>query len=254
MHTNTPTLERSMLRMGSIAFFVGIVIFMVSTVLHPSREDPTNHPLVFAEYAEDDLWVASHIGQFVGGMFIFAGGFVALFRLLSRSESGTTVASALAWLGLGVTIATASALTILQAVDGITLKIAVDTWYAIPSSVSPTAAGSEEGQKAIAFRVAEGIRWTEIGVNSYFRILQGAVGVIFGVAIAASAVLSRWIGAVGIFAGIATIVLGVNVAYVGFGTVGSIEDTVSTWTYIAWLVILGIFMWRKPREKKMISA
>jgi hypothetical protein len=251
MRTNTPNLESSMLRMGSIAFFVGIVIFMVSTVLHPSREDPTNHPLVFAEYAEDDLWVASHIGQFVGGMFIFAGGFVALFRLLSRSESGTT-ASALAWLGLGVTIATASALTVLQAVDGITLKIAVDTWYAIPSSVSSTA-GSEEGQKAIAFRVAEGIRWTEIGVNSYFRILQGAVGVIFGVAIAASAVLSRWIGAVGIFAGIATIVLGVNVAYVGFGTVGSIEDTVSTWTYIAWLVILGIFMWRKTMAKKIIS-
>ena len=252
MRTNTPNLEGSMLRMGSIAFFVGIVIFMVSTVLHPSREDPTNHPLVFAEYAEDDLWVASHIGQFAGGMFIFAGGYVALFRLLSRSESGTTVASALAWLGLAVTIATASALTILQAVDGITLKIAVDAWYAIPSSASTTA-GSEEGQKAIAFRIAEGIRWTEIGVNSYFRILQGAVGVIFGVAISASAVLSRWIGAVGIFAGIATIVLGVNVAYVGFGTVGSIEDTVSTWTYIAWLVILGIFMWRKTMAKKIIS-
>ena len=33
-----------------------------------------------------------------------------------------------------------------------------------------------------------------------------------GVTIAVSAVLSRWIGAVGIFAGVATIVLGVNVA------------------------------------------
>jgi hypothetical protein len=250
MHTNAPNLERPMLRMGSVAFLAGIVIFMISTILHPSREDPTNHPLVFAEYAEDHLWVASHVGQFAGGMFIFAGGFVALFRLLSWSESGT-VASALAWLGLAVTIATASALTILQAVDGITLKIAVDTWYAISS---PSTADTEEGQKAIAFRIAEGIRWTEIGVNSYFRILQGAVGVIFGVAIAASAVLSRWIGAVGIFAGIATIVLGVNVAYVGFGTVGSIEDTISTWTYIAWLVILGIFMWTKTTlTKKMAS-
>jgi hypothetical protein len=227
MHTNnnTPNLDRSMLRMGSVAFFAGIVIFMVSTLLHPSREDPTNHPLVFAEYAEADLWVASHIGQFAGGMFIFAGGFVALFRLLSRSESGTTVASALAWFGLAVTIATASAITILQAVDGVTLKIAVNTWYAIPSSPSSSTGNSEEeAEKAIAFRVAEGIRWIEIGINSYFRILQGSVGIIFGVAIAKSAILSRWIGTVGIFAGIATIVLGVNVAYVGFGTVGSIED------------------------------
>ena len=249
--STTPNLERTMLRLGTVAFLAGIVIFMVSTVLHPSREDPTNHPLVFTEYAEDDLWVASHIGQFAGGMFIFAGGIVALFRLLSRSESNT--ASALAWLGLVVSIATASALTILQAVDGVALKIAVDTWYAIPSSPSSSNADSEEGQQAIAFRVAEGIRWTEIGVNSYFRILQGAVGVIFGVAIAVSAVLSRWIGAVGIFAGIATIVLGVSVAYVGFGTVGSIEDIVSTWTYIAWVVILGIFMWRKTRVKKVIT-
>jgi hypothetical protein len=35
-----------------------------------------------------------------------------------------------------------------------------------------------------------------------FRILQGTVGVIFGLAIAASAILSRWIGAVGVFAGV----------------------------------------------------
>src|SRR5215213_10553346 len=144
-----------MLRMGSIAFLAGMVIFLVSTILHPGREDPTDHPLVFAEYAEDELWVASHIGQFAGGMLAFAGGFVALFRLLARSESG--IVSALAWMGLAVTIAAGSALVVLQAVDGIALKIAVDTWYAIPASPS----ADDGGEKAIAFRVAEGIRWTE---------------------------------------------------------------------------------------------
>ena len=232
-----------MLRMGSIAFLAGMVIFLVSTILHPGREDPTNHPLVFAEYAEDELWVASHIGQFAGGMLAFAGGFIALFRLLARSESGTT--SALAWMGLAVTIAAGSALAVLQAVDGIALKIAVDSWYAI----APSAEGGE-GEKAIAFRVAEGIRWIEIAANSFFRILQGSVGIIFGVAIAASATtLSRWIGALGVFAGVATIILGVRVAYVGFATVGSIEDTVSTWSYLAWVIILGIFMLRKTRVK-----
>jgi hypothetical protein len=238
-----------MLRMGSIAFLAGMVIFLVSTILHPGREDPTNHPLVFAEYAEDDLWIASHIGQFAGGMLAFAGGFIALFRLLSRSESG--IASALAWMGLAATIAAGSALAVLQAVDGIALKIAVDTWYAI----APSPSADDGGEKAIAFRVAEGIRWTEIAANSFFRILQGSVGIIFGVAIAVSAkTLSRWIGALGVFAGVATIILGVRVAYVGFATVGSIEDTVSTWTYLAWVVILGIFMWRKTTAKKMTTT
>jgi hypothetical protein len=245
MQTNTADLEHSMLRMGSIAFLAGMAIFLVSTILHPGREDPTNHPLVFAEYAEDELWIASHIGQFAGGMLAFAGGFVSLFWLLhTRSESG--IASALAWMGLAATIAAGSALAVLQAVDGIALKMAVDSWYAVP------AADGEE--KAIAFRVAEGIRWIEIAANSFFRILQGSVGVIFGVTILASGILHRWIGALGVFAGVATIILGVCVAYVGFATVGSIEDTVSTWTYLTWVVILGIFMWRKTTAKKMTTT
>jgi hypothetical protein len=96
--------------MGSIAFLAGMVIFLVSTILHPSREDPTNHPVVFAEYAEDALWIASHIGQFADGMLAFAGGFVALFRLLhTRSESESGIASELAWIGLAATIAAGSA-------------------------------------------------------------------------------------------------------------------------------------------------
>jgi len=90
MQTNTPDLERPMLRMGSVAFLAGLVIAIVSTFgFHPTSEDLMDNPVVFAVYAEDDLWIASHIGQFAGILLIFAGGFVALFRLLIRSESGT---------------------------------------------------------------------------------------------------------------------------------------------------------------------
>jgi uncharacterized membrane protein len=241
---NTLNLERPVLRMGSVAFLAGLVIIIVSTLFHASSEDLMDNPVVFAVYAESDTWIAAHIGQFAGVMLVFAGGFVALFRLLVKSESG--VASALAWLGFAAAIITASAFTILQAVDGIAQKIAANTWYAIPSP----SAGEEE--KAIAFRVAEGIRWTEIGINSINRIIQGAVAIIFGVAIAKSAFLSRWIGGFGIFAGAATIIAGVGVAYVGFAPLPIVGD-VSTITSFAWVVILGIFMWRKTRVKKMVT-
>ena len=107
-------------------------------------------------------------------------------------------------------------------------------------------------EKAIAFRIAEGIRWTEIGINSINRIIQGVVAIIFGVAIAKSAVLSRWIGIFGIFAGAATILAAVGVAYVGFAPLPIVGD-VATITSFAWAVILGIFMWRKTMVKKMIS-
>jgi hypothetical protein len=224
--------------MGSVAFLAGLVIIIASTLFHASSEDLMDNPVVFAVYAESDPWIAAHIGQFAGVALVFAGGFVALFRLLVGSKSGT--ASALAWFGLVTAILVAGSFAILQGVDGIALKIAVDNWYTIPP------ADSEE--KAIAFRVAEGIRWTEIGINSYNRILQGAVAIIFGVAIAKSALLSRWIGGVGIFAGAATVIAGVGVAYVGFAPLPIVGDA-STVISFAWIAILGIFMWRKTRVK-----
>jgi hypothetical protein len=108
MQTNNPPadFERPMLRMGSVALIAGVVITVVSTLFHASSEDLTNHPVVFAVYAQSGPWIAAHIGQFAGVMLIFAGGFVALFRLLVGTESRT--ASALSWFGLVVAIVTAS--------------------------------------------------------------------------------------------------------------------------------------------------
>jgi hypothetical protein len=88
MAQNPPQFQRPLLRIGSIAFLAGVVIAIVSTTIHPSSEDPANHLLVFAEYASDDSWIAVHIGQFAGVIMVFAGGFVALYRLLVQSESG----------------------------------------------------------------------------------------------------------------------------------------------------------------------
>jgi hypothetical protein len=162
-----------LLRIGSIAFVAGVIIAIISTAIHPSKEDPSNHPLVFAEYASNDSWIAVHIGQFVGVIMVFVGGFVALYRLLVQSES--TMASILAWIGLALAIIAASAFAVLQAVDGIALKMAVDSWVASPPE-----------DKAIIFRIAEGIRYIEYGTNSIFRILQGTLAIIFGVAIVKS--------------------------------------------------------------------
>jgi hypothetical protein len=244
MVASTAELERPMLRMGSVAFLAGLVITIVSTLFHASSEDLMDNPVVFAVYAESDSWIAAHIGQFAGVMLVFAGGFIALFRLLAQSESSSTT-SALAWFGLVTAIITASTFTILQAVDGIALKIASDTWYAIPPG--------EEERKAIYLGVAEGIRWNEWGLQSYYRMLSGAVSLIFGVAIAKSAVLSRWIGAVGIAAGIVTMASGVVMAYVGFSSARDLVADLSTVIFYPWLIILGIFMWRKTREKRVIT-
>ena len=89
--------QRPLLRIGSIAFLAGVIIVIVSTTIHPSTEDPSNHPIVFAEYANDDSWIAVHIGQFAGGIMVFAGGFVALFRLLVQSGSSIDFYTSMVW-------------------------------------------------------------------------------------------------------------------------------------------------------------
>jgi hypothetical protein len=208
---------------------------MLNLPLHASREDPTNNLRVFAEYANSPPWIAAHIGQFVEEIIIFAGGFVALFRLLVQSKSMTV--SVLAWVGFTTTIIAASTLSILQAVDGIALKRAVDSWVIAPV-----------GEKMAAFRVAEGIRWTEVGINSMYRLLQGTVAIVFGVAITLSPVVGRWIGAVGILVGAITIAAGIEVAYVGFASYSSI-GLGANWYSNIWVGILGVFMWRKVMSK-----
>jgi hypothetical protein len=49
------------------------------------------------------------------------------------------------------------------------------------------------------------------------------VAIVFGVAITLSRIVSRWIGAIGIFAGAVTIAAGVEVAYVGFASVNVVS-------------------------------
>ncbi len=235
MAQNPPQFQRPLLRIGSIAFLAGMIITVVSTAIHPSTEDPSNHPLVFAEYASDDSWIVVHIGQFAGVMMVFAGGFVALYRLLVQSESSIT--SVLASIGLALAIMTASAFAVLQAVDGIAQKRAVDSWVAAPPE-----------EKAITFRVAEGIRFIEYATNSIFRILQGTVAVIFGVAIVKSKLLSRWIGGAGVVMGAVTIYAGLEVAYLDFGGLATLIG-ISMIIYFIWVGILGGFMWKKSMSK-----
>jgi hypothetical protein len=148
------------------------------------------------------------------------------------------MASVLAWIGLALAIMTASAFAVLQAVDGIANKMVDDSWFAAPPE-----------EKAITFRVAEGIRFIEYGTNSIFRILQGTVAVIFGVAIVKSKLLNRWIGGAGVVIGAVTIYAGLEVAYLGFGGLTTIIG-ISMIIYFIWVGILGGLMWKINVKEK----
>ena len=57
--------DRSSLRLSVTLVVIGELLFALVTLFHPGREDPNNHPAVFAEYASSASWTAVHFGQFV---------------------------------------------------------------------------------------------------------------------------------------------------------------------------------------------
>ena len=157
-------------RIGAIALPLGIILFLVATaIFHPSREDPIDNPAVFMEYAQSDSWIAVHFAQWFAALLLI-GGLVALYySITTKPEAGAGVAR----FGFAATVLTGASLTMLQAVDGVALKWAVDTWASAPAD-----------QEVAAFSAAAALRWTEYSLQSYSNILLGLTLILYGLAIA----------------------------------------------------------------------
>src|SRR5215217_7679529 len=220
--------DRLTSRIGAVLFLLGLVVLVISTQLHPAHENPKDNPAVFREYAQSDLWVAVHLGQFVGFLLV-VGGLVALSYSLATREDA---AAAVARFGLAAAVTTGASFTILQAVDGIALKRSVDAWASAPPD-----------QQLAAFSAAEAIRWIEIGVNSLSFSLVGLTLVLYGIALALGGSYPRWLGWLGASAGVAHLIRGVGVSYQGF--VPSIAALIGLALLALWTVTMAVMMWRR---------
>jgi hypothetical protein len=184
------TLSGALLVVG----FVGNAIQRM--LLHPSGAED-DHEAIFTEYAESDVWVATHFAEFVLVLVAFAGLFVLCLAL--RPETPY-----LASLGAAALVATSATWAALQGVDGVTLKQAVDAWAA--------ASGTEE---ATRFADAETVRWIEWGLQSYFRVLLGVAFLLLGAASGVSRLVPTWLGVLLVVAGLLSLAVGVSVGYAG---------------------------------------
>ena len=188
---------RGALTLSAVLLLVGFVVNAIQRkLLHPSGAED-EHEAIFTAYAASDAWVATHFAEFVLVLVALAG-LLVLCRAL-RPETPR-----LALLAAGVLIATAAAWAVLQAVDGITLKQTVDTWAA--------ASGAD---KATRFADAETVRWTEWGLQSYFRILLGVAFLLLGAAAVVSRLVPSWLGVLLGIGGLLSLALGFSVGYQG---------------------------------------
>lgn len=229
MSTSTQSLT---LRIGAALAVLGAAATAVSGVLHPAQQPPDDHPRVFAEYAQSDVWVTGHLIQTYGFFFTFLA--LAALGLVLATRGGRT--QVLAQFGLVLATAAMAAAAILQGLDAVARKAVTLKWSAAP-----------ETDRASAFAAAEAVRYLEIGFNSIFRMLQGSCLAIFGAALVGSPHWSRWLGWSALLLGAVIIVRGFAVAYTGFSLANPLyaqSGAVALHLLNVWLLALAVYMWR----------
>ena len=216
------------LKLGAVTAIAGAIILMAGTMLHPLGADPGDPVAAFTEYAANDLWIGSHLSQFLGVAMMFVG-----LVALNDSLKGEPFAC-LAKLGVFVGVAALAITAVLQAVDGIALKLMVDDWVS-----------ASEGQKQSAFQATLAVRRIEIGVASFMALLFGSALALFASAVAFSTIYPTWLGWLGIGGGIGTIAGGLLTMFSGFSTTAMNVAMPFNLILVVWMVVIGVLMWRR---------
>jgi|SRR5438309_333084 len=213
--------DRKSLRLAAGLLLLGEVVFIAAGLLHPAREPANSHAAVFAEYAANASWTAVHLGQFAGSALVLAGLIALFFALTARSWGATWLArfaavSAVVTLGLTA---------VLQAVDGVALKHAVDALAAAPASEQPARLAS-----------AEVIRWLEWATRSYQYLMLGITFVLFGAVIAWAGGVPRFLGYLAVLVGLAHLGQAWVVGSEGFSSANSIPNLAGLVLQLVWIV------------------
>ena len=126
--------------------------------------------------------------------------------------------------------------TVLQAVDGIALKRAVDAWTSAPAA-----------QETATFAAAEAVRWIEIAMNSLSFLLTELTLFLYGLTIALGTVYPRWVGLIAMVSGAAFMYDGAVVACEGY--VPSIVKLVGILLLAVWVFIMAVLLWRNGSRR-----
>jgi hypothetical protein len=220
--------DRKAFRLPAALLLGGFLTYVVVTFLHTGG--PANdHQVIFGDYADSHDWAAVHLGQFAG-MAVIIAGLVALYVTLGLR------AGAAAWLArLGAVFAGAALALygILQAVDGVALKQAVDAWVSAPSA-----------DKAARFANAETVRWLEWGTRSYHSFTLGLALILLGSAVALSMRFPKALGILMGLSGLAYLAQGWVLGSDGFSAGNTTAILAGYVLTLAWTMWLTALAWR----------
>jgi hypothetical protein len=223
--------DRSSLRLSATLVVIGELLFALVTALFHPGGDANNHPVAFAGYASSASYTAVHFVQFVFMAVLLLGLLVLFFALDVRS-------GALGWVGRFAAVSVVVALAlygVVQAVDGVALKHAVDAW-----------ANAPEAEKATRFASAETVRWLEWGANQYQIFMFALALILLATVIVGTARVPRAIGYLMGLAAIPMLVQSLVIGTSGFSVplLAGTLSAVALPLMLAWSIWLLIVAWR----------
>jgi hypothetical protein len=220
--------DRKALRLSAALLLGGVITYVVVTFLHTGG--PANdHEVIFGDYAGSHDWAAVHLGQFASMAVIIAG----LLVLHAALGMRTGAAAWLARLGAVFAGAALGLYGVLQAVDGVALKQAVDAWASAPGA-----------DKAARFADAETVRWLEWGTRSYQSFTLGLALILLGSAMALSKRHPKALGFLMGLSGLAYLAQGWVLGSDGFSAGNTIAILAGYFLMLAWTMWLTVLAWR----------
>ena len=215
------------MRRAATVVLAGVLLSLIVGLFHAGG--PANdHPTIFAAYASSAPWTLVHLGQFAG-MLLIVVGLVALFGALNPQPRGW-----IGQLGVGLSVVSLALYGVLQAVDGVALKHAVDAWVRAP-----------EAEKIARFASAEAVRWTEWGVRSYHSFVFGLALLAFAAMLVETADVPKPIGYLMGLSGLAYVAQGWVVGSEGFSATNDVPILAGIVLVLAWSIWLCVASWRK---------
>lgn len=230
--------DASLYRFGGLAALIGGILGFVSLFLHtgPRRGNTTKF---LRDVADNELWAWDHLGIIVAVLLL-----VAALSAIARSITGDEAAP---WASFGWTSAViGAALTLVYAtLDGPAMKAVAETWVE---------AGSAD-QSAL-WAAADVLRQVDIaGFAIWSLVLVGVTPLLYGVAVIASSNYPRWIGWAAVAIGVVGIVQGLITFFNGLIrlTVFVLTPT-AVFATIAWIMYMGLLLWRTAQEEETVST
>ena len=132
---------------------------------------------------------------------------------------------------------------VLQGVDGVALKQAVDAWAKAP-----------EAEKAARFASAETIRWLEWAIRSYQSFMLGLALILFATMIVWTARAPRPIGYLMGLSGLAYFVQGWVLGSEGFSPANQAPTVLAVILVLAWSIWFVVISWKEPVETRPTRA